>query len=179
MQRLQIAFMISLSITFPAFAGQGADDERLDLIERRGAQVMPFSLEQTTHVFTKTENGGIQKVIVKDGKNIEQIRLIRGHLSKIANEFSQQDFSSPQKIHGEDMPGLDELRSARTGELSVSYSELPNGARIDYRSDKPEVIEAVHQWFYAQLSDHARHAVSGHEHHRMHGEHLGPERQEP
>lgn len=179
MQRSQIAIMISLSITFPAFAGQGANEERLDLIERRGAQVMPFSLEQTTHVFTKTENGGIQRLIVKDGENTEQIRLIRGHLSKIANEFSNQDFSDPEKIHGEDMPGLAELRSARADELSVSYSELPNGARIDYQSDKPEVIEAVHQWFDAQLSDHARHAVSGHEHHRMHGEHLGSERHEP
>lgn len=174
-----IFFISSLVVPFSANAKQSTQEDRLDLIERRGIQVMPFSLDLTTHVFTKTENGGIQQVVVKDEKNFEQIRLIREHLSKIAKEFSQRDFSGPENIHGKDMPGLAELRNARTSELSVHYAELPNGARIDYSSDKPQVVEAVHQWFDAQLSDHARHAVSGHDHHRMHDGHRGQERHEP
>ena len=177
MPHVLILFVLSLSLPFLAVAEQNAKENRLDLIELRGIQVMPFSLDQTTHVFTKTVNGGIQKVVVKNDRNMEQIRLIREHLSKTAKEFSQHDFSDPERIHGKDMPGLAELRVAEVGELAVTYSELSNGGRIDYTSEKPELIEAIHRWFDAQLSDHERHAISGHEHHHMQGGHLEPERQ--
>jgi len=33
-------------------------------IAARGAKVMPFDLEQTTHVFHKLDDGGLQKVVV-------------------------------------------------------------------------------------------------------------------
>lgn len=177
MSHVLILFVLLLSLPFLAVAEQNAKENRLDLIEIRGIQVMPFSLDQTTHVFTKTVNGGIQRVVVKNDRNMEQIRLIREHLSKIAKEFSQRDFSDPESIHGKDMPGLAELRVAQVGELTVTYSELSNGGRIDYTSKKPELIEAIHRWFNAQFSDHERHAVSGHEHHHMQGGHLEPGRQ--
>jgi hypothetical protein len=32
----------------------------------------------------------------------------------------------------------------------------------------PIIITAIHQWFDAQLNDHARHAISGHSSHKMH-----------
>ena len=32
----------------------------------KGAKVMPFDLERTTHVFQKLDDGGLQKVVVKD-----------------------------------------------------------------------------------------------------------------
>ncbi len=66
------------------------------------------------------------------------------------------------------MPGLDELRKAKPGQIDVVYKELPNGAEINYSTDSPVFINAIHQWFDAQLSDHARHAISGHSNHQMH-----------
>ena len=129
---------------------------------------MPFSLEQTTHIFSKTEKGGLQQVIVKDSSNAEQIKVIREHLSKISQEFIQDDFSDPAKIHGKDMPGLAELRTAQPDRIKIMYKKLPNGAEIDYSTDDTKLIEAIHKWFDAQLSDHARHAVPGHTHHQMH-----------
>ena len=106
--------------------------------------------------------------IPKDSANLEQIQLIREHLTKISHEFQQGDFSNPAKIHGENMAGLEELRKARRGELTVDYRELPNGAEIVYSTQLPVLIHAIHQWFDAQLSDHARHAVSGHANHQKH-----------
>ena len=38
-----------------------------------GRQVMPFDLEQTTHVFQKMDDGGLQRVTAKDAENHEQI----------------------------------------------------------------------------------------------------------
>jgi len=149
-------------------AVENASEDRLEKVAKRGAHVMPFSLEQTTHIFSKTEKGGLQQVIVKDSSNAEQIKLIREHLSKISQEFIQGDFSDPAKIHGEDMPGLAELRTATPGQIKIVYKELPNGAEIDYSTDDTKLIEAIHKWFDAQLSDHSRHTVPGHPHHLMH-----------
>ena len=67
---------------------------------------MPFSLDKTSHLFIKTENGGLQKVNVKDKDDIEQIKLIRRHLLKICEDFKIGNYSDPIKIHGEQMPGL-------------------------------------------------------------------------
>ncbi len=161
---LSAALFMAVSVQ----AGEKASENRLDEVAKRGAHVMPFNLEQTTHVFSKTEKGGLQQVIVKDSSNAEQIKLIREHLSKISQEFRQGDFSDPAKIHGEDMPGLAELRTATPGQIKIVYKELPNGAEIDYSTDDTKLVKAIHQWFDAQLSDHARHAVPGHPHHLMH-----------
>ena len=169
MKQLTEAFiLISLLLTIPAHAMEKASEQRLDEVVQRGSHVMPFNLEQTTHVFSKTTKGGVQQVIVKDQANLEQIKLIREHLTKISHEFQQGDFSNPAKIHGENMAGLAELRKARRGELTVDYRELPNGAEIVYSTQLPVLIHAIHQWFDAQLSDHARHAVSGHANHQKH-----------
>ena len=165
---MALSILAMLLTALPVLALEEASELRLDEVARRGAQVMPFSLEQTTHIFTKTEKGGLQQVIVKETSNIEQVKLLQGHLSKISREFAQGDFSDPAKIHGEDMPGLAELRKAKPGEIRVEYKELSNGAQIDYSTDDPALIEAVHQWFEVQLSDHARHAIPGDANRPMH-----------
>jgi hypothetical protein len=43
-----------------------AAQTRQEEIARRGAKVMPFDLEPTAHVFQKLDDGGLQKVVVKD-----------------------------------------------------------------------------------------------------------------
>ena len=66
-----------------------AETERQAGVSARGAQVMPFELSATTHVFTKTAVGALQKVVVKDPRDAAQIQLIRRHLSDIAQRFSR------------------------------------------------------------------------------------------
>jgi hypothetical protein len=163
-----LSVLVALALPMTTFAAEKASEKRLDEVVERGSHVMPFDLEQTTHVFSKTEKGGLQQVIVKDPKNSEQIKLIRQHLSKISSEFKKGDFSNPAKIHGKEMPGLDVLRNTKPEQFKVDYKELPNGAEINYASDDKKVINAIHQFFDAQLSDHARHAVPGHEGHEGH-----------
>ena len=112
---LTLSMMAMLLTALPVLALEEASEPRLDEVARRGAQVMPFSLEQTTHIFAKTEKGGLQQVIVKETSNTGQVKLVQAHLSKISREFAQGDFSDPARIHGEDMPGLAELRKAKPG----------------------------------------------------------------
>src|SRR5262249_18888616 len=127
----------------------------------KGAQVMPFELEQSMHVFQSLEDGGLQIVTAKDPAHSQQIALIQAHLQEEAAKFRQGDFSDPAKIHGEDMPGLAALR-AGAGHIDVQYTPLPAGAQIQYTTKNPALIAALHQWFAAQLSDHGHHAVGHH-----------------
>ncbi|WP_428353337.1 hypothetical protein [Methyloprofundus sp.] len=116
------------------------------------------------------DSGFVQQVIAKDPENEQQIKLIREHLGKIARDFKQADFSDPEKIHGKDMPGLEALRSARPGEITIEYRETPKGAEIIYMTKDPDLITAIHQWFDAQLRDHDRHATMHRSHHKMHNQ---------
>jgi hypothetical protein len=145
-----------------------ADPERQAEVSERGAQVMPFKLSATTHVFTKTSAGALQKVIVKDPNDTAQIGLIRRHLSDIADGFSRRDFSGPTEVHGAQMPGLADLKKAKPAEISVRYQDLAEGAQIEYSAQKANLIEALHKWVDAQLSDHGPDAHEGHMQHHDH-----------
>jgi hypothetical protein len=163
------ALLILAVCAAPWAAAEPAAGTRLDAVAERGRKVMPFSLEETTHVFAKTERGGVQQVVAKDPANTRQIGLIRGHLAGLAGKFGQGDFSGPARIHGGDMPGLAELSRARPGQVRYRYADLSDGAEIEYSSDDPALIGAIHRYFDAQLSDHARHAMPGHPQHGLHG----------
>jgi hypothetical protein len=128
------------------------------MVATRGATVMPFDLERTTHIFEKREDGGLQQVVADDPDDEEQIRLIRGHLLEEAERFREGDFHDPAMIHGEDMAGLHELMLG-AGRIRIGYSELPDGAQIQYTTDDVALVAAIHAWFDAQLADHAAHAT--------------------
>jgi hypothetical protein len=127
-------------------------------VATRGAQVMPFDLEQTVHHFESLDNGGLQTVTAKDPTNQEQIALIQAHLKAEAEKFRRGDFSDPARIHGEKMPGLAELQ-AGAGQIDIQYLPLPDGAQIRYTTKEPTLVMAIHHWFMAQRADHGRHAT--------------------
>jgi hypothetical protein len=131
---------------------------RQEEVAAKGAKVMPFNLEQTTHVFQKLDDGGLQKVVAKDPSNKKQITLIQGHLKEESEKFRKGDFSDPAKIHGEDMPGLPELK-AGAKQIDIRYASLPDGAQVRYSTKDPKLVAALHRWFDAQLSDHGHHAT--------------------
>ena len=163
-KKLIFSLFLGISSIAPATAMEKASAARINEVAQLGKHVMPFDLNQTLHIFTKVNNGGVQQVIAKDPKNAIQIALIREHLIKIASDFKQANFSDPEKIHGKDMPGLEALRNAETGAVTIRYREISEGAEITYMTESPELVTAIHQWFDAQLRDHDRHATM----HRMH-----------
>ena len=167
---VKLLWMVLLAVVVDTSYAQGAaSEERLDEVARKGSHVMPFDLEATAHIFSKTTSGGVQKVIVKQKNDLEQLLLVREHLLQISTAFTKRDFSSPTEIHGDTMPGLAELRAAQIGDLNITYKEFPDGASLTYSTENPYLVNALHQWFDAQLSDHSRHAMEGHDHHSMHG----------
>jgi len=122
MKTQKLILSIFLLIHMPlVFAIEKATDARLDEVAKKGRLVMPFNLEQTVHVFSKSEQGGVQQVIVKDVSDKDQIALIQDHLDKIYNDFKNRDFSDPEKIHGADMPGLKALKNAAQEDITLHF----------------------------------------------------------
>ena len=133
--------------------------DRQEIIHDAGSHVMPFELDETTHIFTMTENGGIQQVIANDSNDSAQVELIRQHIQHEAMLFSVGNFSDPMTLHGNDMPGIKEL-TAGVANLKVEYAELPDGAQITFTTQDISLITAIHRWFGAQLSDHGSDAIT-------------------
>lgn len=148
-----------------------AETTRQHIVAERGADVMPFALKATTHVFVKTGTGGTQQVVAKDPKDAQQIRLAREHLKDIAEQFSKGDFTGPTHIHGADMPGLVALKNAKPSEIEISYKPIESGGQVTYTTTNPDLVKALHEWFDAQLSDHGSDAMTGHDHTKMHHHH--------
>lgn len=157
--------MLALLAAVPAMARQAATPERQAAVAGRGAQVMPFDLAATQHIFTRTTDGGVQRVVARDPTDTRQVELVRSHLRDIAGKFAHGDFSEPAHIHGDAMPGLSRLQAAQPGRIRVSYKEVDGGADIAYASADPALVTALHEWFDAQVADHGKDAMAGHHHH--------------
>ena len=156
-----VTLSVAVMIAAAGCAESSVDAARQEEVARKGEKVMPFDLDRTTHTFEPLSNGGLQAVVADDPTDQGQIRLIRKHLRKEATAFSRGDFGDPAAIHGDSMPGLKQLEESYRN-ISVTFSETPDGATLRYRSGSSEAVDALHRWFEAQLMDHgedARHGV--------------------
>lgn len=140
-------------------------------VAKRGKEVMPFSLAATTHIFTKTAQGGVQQVVAKKAGDTQQVKLTRQHLQEIREQFLKGDYSGPTRIHGQDMPGLAELKAAAPGQVAITYTDIKGGAELRYTTANTALVAALHRWFDAQLSDHGKDAMAGHAGHAGHSGH--------
>lgn len=158
MDRVVAAALLMVASFAPLHAGDQRLDRQAD-IHARAASVMPFSVGDTLHVFEKTATGGVQTVTARPGHD-DQVPMIRHHLRQISESFSARDFKQPAQLHGDQMPGLDELTHAKADELTLAYREIDGGAQIVYSAYTPATRDALHRWFDAQLADHGQDAAS-------------------
>ena len=152
--------LLLFSTTTPAV--EKVNPKQVDEVQQRTQQVVPYALDQTQLTFTKTVHGGVQHVVAKSADNTQQIKLIQANLLKMASDFRKGDFSVTEHIHGANMPGLAQLRMAETDNIKYEYKALPNGAQIHYSTEYPQYVQALHEWFDAQMSEHNNEAVPEH-----------------
>jgi hypothetical protein len=150
----------ALAATAASCSGSEPIAEQRAQVAERGAEVMPFDLDATTHVFTNTDDGGTQVVTADAPGDQRQIDLIREHLADERDNFARGDFDDPAQIHGHDMPGVAEL-TAGYADVAVTYAETPDGAQLTYTTDDPQLVDAIHAWFDRQLMDHGDDAEAG------------------
>ena len=146
----------SLLIACCTIAVAGTTQQRVHTMSH---EVMPFDMSKTLHIFSMTEQGGVQKVIARDEADAQQVTLIREHLQHEATAFQKGDFADPGHLHGTSMSGLADVQ-ARAADIRVTYSEIPGGAAITFEAKDLHAITAIHRWFGAQLSEHGGDAKS-------------------
>lgn len=93
-------------------------------VSKRGEDVIPFSLPATTHIVTRSAEGGVQKVVARRATDTAQLKLVRQHLLDIREQFLKGDFSGPAHIHGAEMPGLAEFKAAQPGKIAIAYKDV-------------------------------------------------------
>lgn len=126
-----------------------ADAQRQGEVANRGKDVMPFKLTATTHIFTKNTEGGIQRVVAKKSSDTTQVKLVRQHLHEIRDQCLKGDYSAPSHIHGQEMPGLTDLKAAQPGQIDIAYRNVMGGAELTYKTSDASLIAALHQRFDA------------------------------
>jgi hypothetical protein len=151
LRRSWVPLCVALTLSGSAFGV--ASESKQEHVHAMGHEVMPFSMSKTVHVFKMTETGGVERVLVRDPADADQIPLIRQHLRHEAEKFQNGDYSDPARLHGKDMPGLKDLQ-AGAAKMTISYQSLPLGAEITFSAPDVHLLTALHRWFGAQLSEH-------------------------
>jgi hypothetical protein len=153
---LLAALAAALVLAGCADDGDGSADRQADVAER-GAQVMPFDLDVTTHRFEPTDNGLIETVVADRPDDAEQVALVQQHLTEEAGRFRNGDYGDPAAIHCNDMPGLAVLED-RAASIAIDLTHLADGARLTFTADDPALVDALHLWGKTQTADHGQHA---------------------
>jgi len=148
--------LISIGFLFfaaPTFAEEAASPQRMKEVEQQREKLMPYDASKVVETFSKTVHGGVMHVIAKPDAP-DQIELIQNHLRQLSLAFAKGDFSISEKMHGPDMPGLLQLKTAKTDDIRYEYKSLPNGAQIHFSTEYPQFDQALHEWLNAQNKDH-------------------------
>ena len=119
----------------------------------RGAEVMGFDQDTTTHHFLLYADGGRIDVGANDAADTKNRDAIRSHLPHIAMMFGMGDFSAPMMVHGIDVPGT-KLLAANKDKVHFAYAETPKGGRVYIVTNDAATLEAVHAFMRYQITDH-------------------------
>jgi hypothetical protein len=153
MRNMRIAtscLMASLAAGGTLSAQQPSQASSLD---ERGAHVMGFDQQKTTHHFYLYPDGGAIDVSAKDSNDAADIQAARAHLPHIAKMFGEGDFSAPVLVHATNVPGTAELAQLKD-RLSYRYEETARGGRVNIIATDPDALAALHRFLRFQIADH-------------------------
>jgi hypothetical protein len=119
----------------------------------RGAQVMGFDQDKTTHHFYLYPDGGAIDVSVNDSKDVANRDAIRAHLPHIAMLFGAGDFSAPMMVHATNVPGTADLTRLKA-RITFSYVETPAGGRVNIVTRDKDALAALYAFLRFQIADH-------------------------
>ena len=150
MTRLAIAAILTVAAVGSAVAQKPDPHAQMNM---RGAEVMGFDQDKTTHHFYLYTDGGAIDVSVKDAADAINLTAIRSHLPHIAMMFGMGDFNAPMMVHETKVPGTAEM-TALKDRIAYKYLETPKGGRVDITTTDADALKAVHAFLKYQIADH-------------------------
>jgi hypothetical protein len=140
---------IALLATIPAFC----QHDHTAQVNARGAHVMGFSQEKTTHHFVLTFDGGIIDVRANDLNDTGSRDEIRTHFQHISHMFAGGDFTDPMLVHATKVPGTAAMKQMKD-QLHWEVVDTPRGAKLVITADNKPALDALHQFLKFQIEDH-------------------------
>lgn len=131
----------------------------------KARQMLPYAADQALESFSKTVHGGIMHIVAKSPSDSKQIKGIQAYLLQTAKEYRQGDFSSTERFHGTDMPGLAKMKAAEMDDIRYEYKALKNGGQIHFSTEYPDLLNALHEWLDAQIAAHGNASIPEHDQH--------------
>jgi hypothetical protein len=131
----------------------GSSHESHSSLDSRGAMVMGFDQEKTTHHFLLYRDGGAIDVSANEDSDVKSRDAIRSHLPHIAQMFGEGNFAAPMLVHASDVPGTAEL-AKRKDRVQYKYVETRRGGRVDIVTTDETALRALHEFLRFQIRDH-------------------------
>jgi hypothetical protein len=141
-----------ITLLFLSLLQAPSQDQHKDM-NARGAHVMGFDQDKTTHSFRLHPDGGAVDISVKDGADATNRDAIRSHLPHIAQMFGDGNFEAPMLIHATRVPGTEQM-AAMKNRIRFVYVETPRGGRLDIFTSDAAALKAVHEFMRFQIDDH-------------------------
>jgi hypothetical protein len=152
------ALLITAALAATLAAGDGsvrpaaAQDTTFAGVQRRGKQAMGVDQSTSIHKFDALPDGGrieLQRAI----DDSAGIATIRAHIRDIAKAFKSGDFSTPEFVHMQKIPGTKAMADKRSV-ISYEPHDLPRGAELRIRTTDPNALAAIHEFMAFQRSGH-------------------------
>lgn len=104
------------------------------------------------HVFDDLPDGG-RIELQADSVDSTAIAAIRAHLSTVASAFQAGNFSTPDFVHSDRVPGSDVMAAKRTV-ITYAFALLPRGGEVRITTHDAEALHAIHQFLAYQRQEH-------------------------
>ena len=121
-------------------------------MQQRGKMAMGVDQTTSTHKFDALPDGG-RIELLRDVNDSLGIAQIRAHLRLIQHAFQAGDFSTPQFVHMQRMPGTAVMAQKRDL-ITYAYHELPRGGEVVMKTTDAIALAAIHDFMGAQRTEH-------------------------
>jgi len=135
-----------------ASGAPNASDSSFASMQERGKMAMGVDQTTSTHTFDALPDGG-RIELLRDVDDSLGIAQIRAHLRLIEHAFQAGDFSTPQFVHMQEMPGTATMARKRDV-IAYSYHDLPRGGEVVMKTADAEALAAIHAFMEAQRAGH-------------------------
>ena len=137
-----VAAAMLLSVATMATGCGLTENETSETSQSEQAQNSTF--DPPVHSLEKTDSGAIHMIVASENMDTEQV----ADLKEIVKFISEQDSLGREpdlvELYG-DKPGLAVTQEKRD-EYAVDYIETTNGAGLQFSSENPEIVAALHEW---------------------------------
>lgn len=127
-------------------------DTSFAAMQSRGKEAMGVDQYTSTHKFDSFADGG-RIELQRNADDSAGVAAIRAHIRDIAQAFKSGDFSTPEFVHMQTVPGTKEMAAMRS-RIAYTVHDLPRGAELRISTKDTVALKAIHEFLAFQRGEH-------------------------